>query len=457
MMRERISLCVGTQTPLARFKSSLGELYDKYGQVPEPLPLDMLAEGEDYVYAPGGVTRLLPPLLRTLYEQGFIRKPHWVALNPMGPETVLAEGMILHSIELRPRASAKYGRFKEAIWKNVHGVEHGLVPRESFSGYALYNWLTAQEMLDLHSQFDFDLFYIHDFQLLQIGSMLGPTAPKIFRWHIPIDVERMLPEWQDFVLNYLNNYDAVIVSCKRYKENLQKAGFQGRLYQVYPHLDPDTYGTPSRSRVRNFCYKYDIEDDDKIALVVARLDPMKGQNAAVKGIAQIARRYPNLKLLLVGDGSFSSSAKGGLGLPKGLRWKQELDNLASSLNISDKVTFTGFISDEELESAFTRADIVILPSVLEGFGLIVLEAWQYQKPVIVSSEAGVAELVNEGENGFIFDPKNPKELAEKIDSLLSNPENAEEIGREGYETVKKCYLGKIAKRLRGIMEEVLEE
>ncbi|MBS3814997.1 MAG: glycosyltransferase family 4 protein [Hadesarchaea archaeon] len=457
MMQGRIGLCVSTQTPLARFKSSLGELYDKYGEVPDPLPLDMLAEGEDFVLAPGGVTRLLPPILKSLYEQGFIEKPHWISLNPMGPETALSEETILHSIELAPRASANYGRFKEAIWKNVHGVEQGLIPRESFSGYALYNWLTAKKMLELHSQFKFDLFYIHDFQLLQTGAMLGPTAPKIFRWHIPLDMDNMLPEWQDFILDYLNNYEAVIVSCEEYKKNLEKAGFDGKLHQLYPHIDPQEYSNPTPSRVSDFCSEYDIEEDDKVALVVARLDPMKGQNVAIKGMAQIARKHPDLKLVLVGNGSFSSSEKGGLGLPKGLRWKKELDSLASSLNIDDRVIFTGFISDEELEAAYTRSNLVILPSILEGFGLTVLEAWRYSKPVIVSSEAGVSELVNDKENSFIFNPEKPRELAEKMDYLLSNSERMKEIGERGNETVQDLYLDKAVENLREIMEEVLEK
>lgn len=456
-MKGRLSLCVTTQTPLARFKADLGELYNKYGEIPEPLPLDMLAEGEDYSYAPGGVTRLLPTIFRNLREKDIIRKPHWISLNSLGPETALSENSTLHSVSLPPHESARYGRFKEAFWKNIHGVEQGIIPRRDFPGYALYNWTTAKRMLDLHSEHDFDLFYVHDFQLLPTGSMLGPSAPKLFRWHIPLNTENMLPQWRDFLLSYLNNYDGTIVSCKKYKENLLDSGFEGKVYQVYPHIDPKNYEDPPKSRVNKFCEEYGIEEDDQIILVIARLDPMKGQNLAIKGLAQVVNEHPRAKLLLVGNGSFSSSKKGGLGLPKGLQWKNELERLASSLGISDRIIFTGFIPDKELEAALTRADMLLLPSKLEGFGLTVLEGWLYKTPVIVSSEAGVAELVEDGENSYSFDPSKPEQLSEKIDKLLSDEEHAKKLGKKGHETSKKCHVERISEELGGILDEVLTE
>ncbi|MEA1905019.1 MAG: glycosyltransferase family 4 protein [Candidatus Hadarchaeota archaeon] len=455
-MKKKISLCVSSQTPYVRFKVSSEDLYDKYGDIPEPLPLDMLTESEDFVYAPGGVTRLIPPLLRALYKRKLIEKPHWVSLNPLGPEKAVSGGMILHSVEMSPRESTRYGRFKEALWKNIHGVEQTPIPKDYFPGYALFNWLVAKKMLDLHDEYDFDLFYVHDFQLLLAGSMLGPTAPRVFRWHIPIDMQEMLPSWRSLLLRYMEDYDVVITGCKKYKESLLKSGFRGKVHQQYPHINPEDYDRPSYSEMNQFCQKYGIGEDDEVILVVARLDPMKGQDVAIKGLAHIARSFPNLKLVLIGDGSFSSSRRGGLGLPKGLRWKKELDKLSKSLGVSDRVIFTGYVPKEELESAYLRANVVVLPSVLEGFGLVVLEGWQYKNPVIVSSEAGVAELVEDGVNSYVFDPSNPRELGEKIKTILSKPKLASEIAERGHETVKQCYLERNVDRIWSLFMEILE-
>lgn len=455
-MKKKISLCVSSQTPYVRFKASSEDLYDKYGDIPDPLPLDMLTEGEDFIYAPGGVTRLLPPLLKTLYKKGLIGRPHWVSLNPLGPGKTVSKGIVLHSVEMDPHESTRYGRFKEAMWKNIHGVEQTPIPRDYFPGYGLFNWLVAKKMLDLHDAHNFDLFCIHDFQLLLAGSMLGPTAPRVFWWHIPIDMRGMLPSWRSLLLRYMESYDAVITGCKKYKESLLKAGFRGKAYQQYPYINPEEYSRPSYSKINQFCQKFGIGEDDEVVLVVARLDPMKGQDVAIKGLAHIARSFPNLKLVLIGDGSFSSSRRGGLGLPKGMRWKKELDKLSKSLNVSDRAIFTGHVPNEELESAYIRADVVVLPSVLEGFGLVVLESWQYKTPVIVSSESGAAELVEDGENSYVFDPSNPRELGEKIKTILSKPKLASEIAERGYESVKQCYLKRNVDRIWSLFMEILE-
>ena len=321
------------------------------------------------------------------------------------------------------------------------------IPRDYFPGYALFNWKVAKRALDLHSREEFDLFYIHDFQLLLTGSMLGPIAPKVFRWHIPLRVEDMLPEWRAFLLRRMEDYDAVIVSCKGYRQSLLKGGFRGKVYQVYPHIDPNAYGEPPRSKVNRFCHEFGIGDEDQVLLIVARLDPMKGQDTIIKGLAHIARRYPNLKLVIVGNGSFSSAKRGGLGLPKGLRWKKELDELARSLGVEDRIIFTGFLPWEALNSAYVRSDVVINSSVLEGFGITVLEGWQFRKPVIISSAAGVAELAEDGVNSYIFDPSDPKELAEKIDAVLSNPKRADKIAQRGRETVEQCHVDNTAKQI----------
>lgn len=456
-MRGRLSICVTTQTPLARFQADVGELYDKYGEVPDPLPLDMLTEGEDYSYAPGGVTRLLPHLFKRLEEKNVIRKPHWVSLNPVGPNTALSENATLHSISLPPHESVRYGRFKESLWKNIHSIEQSEIPKDDFPGYALYNWLTTQKMLELNSENDFDLFYVHDFQLLPTGSMLGPTAPKLFRWHIPLDVGKMLPQWRKFLISYLQNYEATIVSCERYKEELLSSGFEGEVHQLYPHIDPNQYGTPTRARKNKFMEDYGLDEDDRIILVVARLDPMKGQDIAIKGVAKIAEDYPDAKLLLVGNGSFSSSEKGGLGLPKGLKWKKELEDLAEELGIEDRIIFTGFVQDEELEAALDLSEMMILPSKLEGFGLTVLEAWTYKKPTIISKGAGIAELAEEGENSYVFGPSDHEELSEKIRNILSDREHAEELGERGYETSKRCHLDRVSDELTRIIEETMAE
>jgi len=451
----KISLCVGSQTPPVRFKLDPDMLFEKYGDLSKPIPLKALTEGEDFDYTPGGVTGMVAPILQRMHKEEKIRTPHWVAINPMGPEMASFGGIVLHRIEMEPHELAGYGYFKEAMWKNVHGLEQTWVPRRQYADYAMFNWLYARKMMDLHSEIEFDLFYVHDFQLLLTGSMTGPTARKIFRWHIPLDMRKMTPGWRSFLSRYLRDYDAVIVSCKKYKRSLSRAGFKGRVYHIYPHIDERMHGRASDVKVKQFCERFGINDDDTIILSVARLDPIKGQDAAVRALARVAKRAPQVKLMLVGDGSFSSARKGGLGLPKGVRWLDLLERLANKLGVRHRIVFTGYLPGEELRAAYTRADVVVLPSVLEGFGLTVLEGWMHKKPVVVSSGAGVSELITDGENGRLFPSNDYEELASKIIGLLSKPGAADEMGKEGFETAKKCYIKRGTQSLLNVFSDVL--
>jgi len=453
----KLSLCAGSQTPIVRFKLSSEDLFEKYGDLSEPVPLDALVEGEDYDFTPGGVTGVVRPLLDEMFRRGRLHRAHWVALNPLGPELAAMDRIVLHRIEMEPHELVGYGHFKEAIWRNIHGMERREIPRGYFSDFAKFNWLFAKKMLDLHSEIGFDLFYVHDFQLLMVGSMLGPAAPKVFRWHIPMDLRKLSPQWRAFLLRYLETYDTVIVSCKKYKKSLSRAGFKGKVLQIYPHVDQRIHRKAPVSEVNKFCRKFRIKADDIVLLVVARLDPIKGQEVAIKALAQVVKHFPSAKLVLVGNGSFSSARRGGLGLPKGMRWLDRLEGLADRLGVRDNVIFTGHITSGELRSAYTRADVVILPSKLEGFGLVVIEGWLYKKPVVASCRAGVAELITDGKNGYLFNPEKHEELANKITTILSKSDHAIEVGTRGFETASRCYLEKGVRSLWNVFLEALGE
>jgi glycosyltransferase involved in cell wall biosynthesis len=445
-----LRICVNTQTPLIRFNIAGEELKRLYGRGCAPLDLARLAEGRDYQFTPGGVTRMVFPLLKRMLGEGIIEDAHWVSLNPAGPEEVKVDGITLHHISLERERMRGYGYVKEAIWKIVHGIPLELVSeviwQDEFSDYIYYNRLSAERIIKLDKMHDFHLFYIHDFQQLPMGHMLRTLKPKVFRWHIPFD-ESMIPgEWRELLSAYFNSYDVVIVSCKRYLEALKSFGYAGEARYVYPYIDPTPYAKPTEAEIAELCRSLGIREGDRVVLVVARLDPMKGQDRAIRAIAIVAEEIQNVKLLLVGNGSFSSSRQG-IGLSKAERWACELRALAKRLGIEDRVIFAGHLSQSQLNAAYGRCDLTVLPSIREGFGLVVIESWLHGKPAIVTSRAGVAELIEDGRNGLLFDPDDPYELAEKISSLLLDEERARILGERGLETSRGCLID------RGVREE----
>lgn len=230
--------------------------------------------------------------------------------------------------------------------------------------------------------------------------MLPPAKPRIFRWHIPL--ERSL------------------IPGER-------------------------------------CSRLGIDPEDRVVLVVARMDPMKGQDRAVKALKPLLRKIPRARLVLAGDGSFSSS-RGGIGLGKGERWAAYLSQLSRELGLGDRVIMTGYVGQEDLEALYSRADVVLLPSIVEGFGLVVVEAWLYGKPVVVSRRAGVADLVVDVENGLLADPDDVEGIegiSEALSKILGDSELAERLGRSGRASAELCTLERGLKAELAMIEEIL--
>ena len=440
-------ICVVTQTPLLRFKLNYGELLDKYGTIPDPVPFKCLEEGTDYEFAPGGVPKMVYPLQKLMIEQGLVSDAQWLSLNTIGPERVVVDKILIHNLTLEHRYIAPYARFKERIWAEIHNIERKPIGTAEFASYARYNWLCAEKMFKL---LPMDIFYIHDFQQLLTGNMIGLAAPTVFRWHIPFNLDHTQNYLRRFIVRCIESFDGVVVSCKRDLEGLIRAGYHGRAYQVYPYINQHEWTKPSASEIDLFCDRFGIADDDTLILVVARMDQIKGQDLAIKALTQV----PDAKLMLIGNGSFSSSEKGGLAHPKGALWSKYLKKLAHDCGVADRVIFTGFMPDDLLKAAYTRCDLVTFPSRTEGFGLVVIEAWMYRKPVVVSDGAGVSELIMDGINGYTFESGNTDQLAEKLNAVLAN-HGEDEIGERGYETARQCYIEEAINSIWDIFSDVI--
>ncbi len=449
-------IVVATQTPYVRFRIGVEEIFRRAEEPPEIMDLRILREGEDYIVSPGGVTRMVYPFLKKLVERG--ENPWWVSLNPRAPQKILVDGIRIYHISIPTEKVRGYGKAKEAIWSTLHMINEGsleardLMWMDEYIDYVYYNRKVAQVIDSLDREEDFDLIYIHDFQHIPLGSMLTSLKPKILRWHIPLEKDLIPDEWMQSIDLYLNKYDAIIVSSKRYSQTLRELGYRKRVAEIYPYIDPSQYGKPSRSEIEKFCSRYGIKPEDRVILIVARMDPMKCQDRAIKALKIVKRKIPEAKLVLVGNGSFSSS-KNGIGLSKGERWARYLASLATELGVIDSVIMTGYLDQRDLEAAYSRADLVLLPSIIEGFGLVVVEAWLYRKPVIVSNRAGVSDLVEDGVNGIKIDPNDIEGIASSIVRLLSDNNLSESLGSKGYETSKKCTVDSVIETEIRLLEE----
>jgi glycosyltransferase involved in cell wall biosynthesis len=145
---------------------------------------------------------------------------------------------------------------------------------------------------------------------------------------------------------------------------------------------------------------------------VGRLVPQKGVSTLLRGFERV-QQSAEATLVIVGDG------------PN----RQSLQKLASKLGLEDRVRFVGWVPYERLDSFYSQADIVVVPSLYEPYGRVIAEAMSLGRPVVATDTEGAADLIRDGETGFIVPIEDPGALADRILYLLGNPRVAREVGR----------------------------
>ena len=126
---------------------------------------------------------------------------------------------------MEPTQLNRYANFKEGMWNEIHGLGRLSFNAAEYEAYAEYNWLCTKIMLKMLN--DVDFYWIHDFQQLHVGNLIGPSAPTILRWHVPFNLERVSENLRTLVLKSIEGFDSIVVSTKKDLEGLIHAGYRG--------------------------------------------------------------------------------------------------------------------------------------------------------------------------------------------------------------------------------------
>ncbi|WP_308595978.1 TIGR04157 family glycosyltransferase [uncultured Parabacteroides sp.] len=167
-----------------------------------------------------------------------------------------------------------------------------------------------------------------------------------------------------------------------------------------------------------------IAPNEIILLFVGRLDIVKGLDLLINTVKHLIKRYPDLRLIVVGEGDFSKY-------------------LSASSPLWTQITFTGFLSPKSLQELYTIADIGIIPSLHEEFGYVAIEMMNHKIPIIANNTTGLSELIDDGINGFkvhIHSRQTTcKELVDKIIYLIENPDIRKNIGEKARNKLNSHY------------------
>jgi glycosyltransferase involved in cell wall biosynthesis len=158
---------------------------------------------------------------------------------------------------------------------------------------------------------------------------------------------------------------------------------------------------------------------------VSRIDPRKGQEYLIKAMAEVVKKYPDTTCIFIGNGSLTKKF---IGRTNRL---EELEAMVEELGLRGRVKFLGKVSQNDLLKAYDACDMLVQPSINEGFGLVISEAMCFGKPVVGSSVGGIPEQITDSVNGLLFKPKDHMELAGCIEALIDSPELRKQMGEAG--------------------------
>ncbi|MBU1102521.1 glycosyltransferase family 4 protein [Patescibacteria group bacterium] len=188
---------------------------------------------------------------------------------------------------------------------------------------------------------------------------------------------------------------------------------------IYNGLEPNDFSETDLLSRKSFKNKYSLASK-KVIFYGGRLSFAKGTDQLLVVWPLIRNKVSEVVLLVAGDEA---------GYVKKALFQRQKD-----------IIFTGWLNEQEMRVVYSLSDLVVFPSLyLEPFGLIVIEAMASKKPVVGTCFGGVKEIVIDGQTGFIANPINKEEFAEKISSILSDEELAKKMGERGLEIVRERF------------------
>jgi len=240
----------------------------------------------------------------------------------------------------------------------------------------------------------------------------------------------------------LDNCDAIL-TCNPREAALMRERYPGRRVQVQPHaVSVAAFEPDNRVAARK---AFPQLRGKKILLCVGRIDPVKNQGWLIEQWPAVLQRHPQAMLVLAGACTDRNY---------GVQLLQRIQKLG----LETHVLLTGGLppGDPRLLGLFQEAAMVLLPSISETFGLVILEAWAAGAAPVSSRTSGARTVIHDGENGFLFDLEQPASFHRAADALLSKSELARDFGARGKEYVKAEFDSRVlARRVKQLYEELI--
>lgn len=263
-------------------------------------------------------------------------------------------------------------------------------------------------------------------QLIHTYHSVGAVKYQAVTNHPPIAETRLQVERQ-----ILEQADCVVATSPQELEHLRSLVSQQGHIEIIPcGTDTENFRVMSRAEARS---QLGLAADEQVVLYVGRFDPRKGIETLVRAFARLKQQASDadkLRLVIVG-GSEAGQADGNERL--------RIEAIVNQLGIAAQTTFAGRVGHDQLPAYYTAADVCVIPSHYEPFGLVAIEAMGCGTPVVASDVGGLKFTVVPEETGLLAPPQNEAAFAEAIDRILTDDVWARKLRRQASARVQQNF------------------
>ncbi|HMU27065.1 MAG TPA: glycosyltransferase family 4 protein [Solirubrobacterales bacterium] len=300
--------------------------------------------------------------------------------------------------------------------------------------------------VELGDRFDFDLVHGHDWLVAGACDHLARrfNAPLVTTIHATEFgrhqgwVDKHPQSHIHGVEKWIVNRSDRVIACSHFMREQIADIFgveEGRISVIPNGIDPDDL--PAEDPVELARLRAQFADpDENLVLLIGRLVYEKGFQLALEAMPAVIEKLPNTRFLVAGSGTHEA----------------ELHKQAKDLGLMEHGTFLGWIGDDVLHSLYRIADLTVVPSIYEPFGLVALEAMASECPCIAADTGGLREVVPIEGAGLRFRASDPEHLAEAAIQVLGDPELSKRMIEEGLAHIRRFDWDEIGEQTLDLYE-----
>jgi glycogen synthase len=335
---------------------------------------------------------------------------------------------------------------------HVHRVREPTRPAELNEFVAWVERMNSDMLaagVELGDRLEFDVVHGHDWLVANACDHLARRfrAPLVTTIHATEHgrhqgwVDKHPQSYIHGVERWITNRSDRVLVCSTFmrEQVVDVFGVDEERVEVIPNgIDPEDLQPHDDDELRRLRAEF-AKPDESLVLLVGRLVYEKGFQFALEALPEIIQRLPETRFVVAGSGTH----------------ERELRRQAEELGLMEHGTFVGWIGDDVLHSLYRIADVCVVPSIYEPFGLVALEAMASSCPCIVADTGGLREVVPHDEVGLRFRARDPVSLAEMTVRVLDDAKLCRRLTAEAFEHLRRFDWGDVAERTADVYAELI--